>query len=124
MAKKQIVSIIDDIDGRELDIDEAHTISWSWSGVDYQLDVSEANLDKIENGRVPVSKLLEVSTRTGGRRQSTAPRVTAPAASPSTNGKGGADTKTIREWAREAGYEVPLRGRLPKEIVDAYDEAH
>lgn len=126
VAKRQIVSIIDDLDGRELDIEEAHTISWSWSGVDYQLDVSSANLEKIETGRVPVSKLLEVSTRVGGRRQSTAVRVTTPAAPTSSNGRGTSspDTRTIREWAREAGYEVPLRGRLPREIIDAYEAAN
>ncbi|WP_281275980.1 histone-like nucleoid-structuring protein Lsr2 [Gordonia oryzae] len=125
VAKRQVVSFIDDLDGRELDIDDAHTISWSWSGVEYQIDVSSANLDKIENGRVPVARLLEVSTRVGGRKQSTAPKVSTPAASAeSSSSSARPSTKVIREWAQEAGYEVPLRGRLPKEILDAYDAAH
>lgn len=126
VAKRQVVSFIDDLDGRELDIDDAHTISWSWSGVDYQLDVSSANLDKIENGRVPVAKLLEASVRVGGRRQSTAPKVstTSPASDSSAAAAGRPSTKVIREWAHESGYEVPLRGRLPREILEAYDAAH
>ncbi|MGC4934446.1 histone-like nucleoid-structuring protein Lsr2 [Gordonia sp. DT30] len=125
MAKRQVVSFIDDLDGRELDIDDAHTISWSWSGVDYQLDVSAANLDKIENGRVPVAKLLEVSARVGGRRQSTAPKVSATSSSSdSSTNSARPSTKVIREWAQEAGYEVPQRGRLPKEILEAYDDAN
>ena len=124
MAKKQIVSFIDDLDGSELDIDDAHTISWSWLGVDYQLDVSSANLDKIENGRVPLAKLLEVSTRVGGRRTSSAPKVSSSPASSSASGRSRNDTSAIREWAVEAGYTVSERGRLPKEVVDAYTAAN
>jgi hypothetical protein len=30
----------------------------------------------------------------------------------------------IRSWAREAGWEVPDRGRIPPEIRMAWDEAH
>lgn len=29
-----------------------------------------------------------------------------------------------REWGRENGFDVPARGRLPKEVETAYDEAH
>lgn len=117
MAKKQMVSFVDDLDGHELDIDDVHTVSWAWSGVEYQVDVSGANLDKIENGRVPVAKLLEVSTRVGGRRHSSGPKISGAA-------RGGAPVREIREWAHEAGFEVPARGRLPQHILDAYAAAH
>ncbi|WEB38788.1 Lsr2 family protein [Streptomyces yunnanensis] len=30
----------------------------------------------------------------------------------------------IRAWAKEAGYEVSDRGRVPTEIEEAYDKAH
>lgn len=30
----------------------------------------------------------------------------------------------IRAWARENGFQVAVRGALPKEILDAYNEAH
>ncbi|WLP91365.1 MULTISPECIES: Lsr2 family protein [Gordonia] len=120
MAKVEVISFVDDLDGKELDLDDAHTISWSWVGVDYQLDVSSANLEKIENGKVPVSKLLEVSTRIGGRRQSTAPRVRS--TTPQDSGdRARRDTAAIRQWATEAGYEISPRGRLPKEIIEAYE---
>ncbi|AFA76056.1 hypothetical protein GPOL_174p00350 (plasmid) [Gordonia polyisoprenivorans VH2] len=130
MAKKQTVAFIDDLDGREIDIDDAHTVSWAWSGVDYQLDVSAMNLDKIENGRVPLAKLLTASTRVGGRRQSTAPKIhTAPKPATTASAGSGADfpgpaTREIRRWATDAGYEVPARGKLPQSILDAYTAAH
>lgn len=33
-------------------------------------------------------------------------------------------TKAVRDWAREHGYDVPARGKLPPEIVDAYTAVH
>ena len=125
MATIRSVSFVDDLDGREIDLDDVHTVMWSWLGVEYQLDISSANLDRVENGRVTVAKLLEASTRVGGRKQSTAPRVSKRSAGNATSSKGGAaSTSDIREWAIEEGYEVGPRGRLPKEIVDAYEAAH
>lgn len=35
-----------------------------------------------------------------------------------------ATTAEIRAWAREQGYEVPVRGSLPSDVVDAYHKAH
>lgn len=97
--------------------------------MDYQLDVSAVNLDKIENGRVPLAKLLAASTRVGGRRQSTAPKIhtAKPAAAASADsgaGFPGPATREIRRWATDAGYEVPARGKLPQSILDAYTAAH
>lgn len=36
----------------------------------------------------------------------------------------GPSAADIREWARNAGYEVTDRGRVPAELRQAYDEAH
>ncbi|GAC47033.1 histone-like nucleoid-structuring protein Lsr2 [Gordonia aichiensis] len=124
MATIRSVAFVDDLDGREIDLDDVHTVLWSWLGVEYQLDISSANLDKVENGRVTVAKLLEASTRVGGRKQSTAPRVSKRAAAAASPKGGTASTGDIREWAIEEGYEVGPRGRLPKEIIEAYEAAH
>ncbi|HMS75561.1 Lsr2 family protein [Gordonia sp. (in: high G+C Gram-positive bacteria)] len=123
MAKIQTVTFVDDLDGKELEPDDQHTISWTWLGVDYQLDVSGANLDKIENGKVTVAKLLDSSTRIGGRKRSTAGRVAAPAPSAPARG-GSSNTSDIREWATENGYSVSPRGRIAREVIEAYEAAH
>lgn len=34
------------------------------------------------------------------------------------------DTEAIRRWAREQGYQVSDRGRLPNDVVAAYQAAH
>lgn len=33
-------------------------------------------------------------------------------------------TRAIREWAAVNGFAVPARGRLPAEVVEAYNAAH
>ncbi|MGW3123959.1 Lsr2 family DNA-binding protein [Streptomyces sp. NPDC001107] len=33
------------------------------------------------------------------------------------------DTNSIREWARANGYDVPLRGRIPAAVRDAWEQA-
>ncbi|MFT4041874.1 MAG: Lsr2 family protein [Gordonia sp. (in: high G+C Gram-positive bacteria)] len=125
MATIQSIAFVDDLDGREIALDDVHTISWSWLGVDYQLDVSSSNLDKVETGKVTIAKLLEVSTRVGGRKQSTAPKVGKPRAATKAPAKSSTgNTSDIREWAAAEGYEVAPRGRLPKDVVEAYQAAH
>lgn len=120
MSKIQTVTVIDDLDGRELEPEDARTVSWTWLGVDYELDVSPANLEKIEEGKVTVSKLLAASTRVGGRRQTRA----ASRSQRSANGANGASQNTvIREWANANGFEVSARGRIPNEVVEAYEAA-
>jgi hypothetical protein len=34
------------------------------------------------------------------------------------------DIPQIRAWAEANGYDVSARGRIKKEVIDAYDEAH
>lgn len=35
-----------------------------------------------------------------------------------------ASTAQIRAWARDNGFDVPTRGRLPQDVTDAYKAAH
>ncbi|MGW5521728.1 Lsr2 family DNA-binding protein [Gordonia sp. NPDC003950] len=73
-----------------------------------------------DRGRVPLAKLLAVSTRVGGRRHPTATRIDPPTRRQSTT----PDPAQVREWATANGYSVSARGRLPRNVVDAYDAAH
>ncbi|MGW4690612.1 Lsr2 family DNA-binding protein [Streptomyces sp. NPDC004244] len=34
------------------------------------------------------------------------------------------DTETIRDWARANGFHIPPRGRLPREVREAWEQAH
>lgn len=34
------------------------------------------------------------------------------------------DAKSVRAWAKEQGMDVPAKGRIPDEVVNAYQDAH
>lgn len=114
MATVTRIEFIDDIDGKPLDVEDVNVVAWSWLGVDYEFETSTANLDRIEVGRVPLANLLAKSRRIGGRRRSHGPNNRHPQTSESAS--------TIRNWARENGYEILQRGRIPADIVDAYKQ--
>lgn len=106
---------VDDLDGKPLDNGDIVSVQWSWLGVEYEFDTSTTNLDRIENGRIPVSTLLAKSHRTGGRRRSPKSKPTAPAAFAASS-----DAKTIRAWAQQNGYAVSDRGRIPADVIEAF----
>lgn len=107
MAKKVIVTLIDDFDNESV---ADQTVHFSFDGIDYEVDVSTKNADTLrEYFRPWVDKARRVG-RTGRK-----------AAKPRTQDK--KDTTAIREWARQQGHSVSARGRIPAEIVDAYREA-
>lgn len=107
MARKTYVELIDDLTGDKA----AETVSFALDGVAYEIDLSEDNAKKF---REEIGSWTEKARRVGGRRA----RGTSPARS------GANDSARIREWAREAGYEVPDRGRISGTIRTAYEEAH
>jgi hypothetical protein len=116
------VEFTDDIDGKGLDIDDLNVVGWTWLGVDYEFDTSTTNLDRIESGRVPLSTLLARSRRVGGRKRTPGRKVVAASVpAPETPA---ADSKTIRSWAKQNGYELADRGRIPAEIVEAFTKAN
>lgn len=107
MARKTYVELIDDLTGDKAE----ETVSFALDGVAYEIDLSEENAAKL---REELGNWTEKARRVGGRRA----RGTSGSRSSSN------DSAKIREWAREAGYEVPDRGRISGTIRKAYEEAH
>ena len=108
MARKVQMILIDDMDGSEA----KRTATFSLDGKNYEIDLNEANLERLSQAMAP---FVEKARRTGGTTRRTGTR--------RTSGSGG-DASAVRTWAREQGHEVSDRGRVPKEIRDAYDAAH
>lgn len=119
MAKKTVVEYVDDLNGKPVELDELHTIEWSWLGVDYVIDTSTSNLEKIEAGKVSVATLLSKSTRVGGRRRTTALKHHSIARG-GTSVSHASERAGIRVWAREQGYDIGDRGRIPEGITTAH----
>ena len=106
MARKTQVILTDDIDGSGA----TGTVSFGLDGVAYEIDLNDDNAQRM---RDQLGEWAGKARRVGGRRISG----TQSAGSSSDAGK-------IRAWAGENGYEVSGRGRIPKEVRDAYDAAH
>ncbi|WP_422117259.1 histone-like nucleoid-structuring protein Lsr2 [Brachybacterium sp. UNK5269] len=110
MARKTFVELIDDLNGDKAD----ETVSFALDGVAYEIDLSEDNATRL---REELGQWVEKARRVGGRR--------APRGASSTSSRGSSnDSARIRQWAREAGYEVPDRGRISSTIRKAYEDAN
>ncbi|CAM5619366.1 Lsr2 family protein OS=Streptomyces alboniger OX=132473 GN=CP975_19810 PE=4 SV=1 [Streptomyces alboniger] len=110
MAQKVQVLLVDDIDGGEAD----ETVTFALDGKTYEIDLTTTNADKLRGLLEPYVK---GGRRTGGR--ASGGRGKARAAS-----GGSQDTAQIRAWAKDNGYEVNDRGRVPQSIREAYEKAN
>lgn len=103
MARKTTVELIDDLTGDKAD----ETVTFGLDGVSYEIDLNDKNAEEL---RTSLGVWAGKARRIGGRKQ----RGTASAT-------GTSDAAQVRIWARENGYEVPERGRIPSEIREAYE---
>ena len=110
VAQKVQVLLVDDLDGGEAD----ETVTFALDGKTYEIDLTTANADKL---RGLLNPYMKGGRRTGGR--ASGGRGKARAAS-----GGSQDTAQIRAWAKENGYEVNDRGRVPASIREAYEKAN
>lgn len=103
MARKTTIELVDDLTGTAAD----ETVTFGLDGVEFEIDLTTENADKL---REVLTNYTDKSRRIGGR------------AKRGTSGKAATnDAAQVRIWARENGYDVPERGRIPSEIRDAYD---
>jgi hypothetical protein len=114
VAQKVQVVLVDDIDGGEAE----ETVTFALDGVSYEIDLSAPNAAKLRDAFAPY---LGSARRVGGRASSGRGR--RPAATRSGGGSG-RSTAEIREWARNNGYTVNERGRIPANVLEAYEKAH
>ncbi|MEZ5209913.1 Lsr2 family protein [Gordonia sp. (in: high G+C Gram-positive bacteria)] len=107
MAKRTKIQIVDDIDGAELD--DYETVRWSLDGKSYEFDTSPEHAAEFRDA---VATYVAASRVIGGRstRRASAAK--------------SADTRAIRAWASENGHSVSDRGRIPADIIAAYEAAH
>ncbi|PFG20604.1 histone-like nucleoid-structuring protein Lsr2 [Serinibacter salmoneus] len=110
MVQRVNVILEDDIEGGEA----AETVTFGLDGVSYEIDLSEANAQKLRDS---LAQWIGAGRRVSGRK--------APARGASkgrSSGRG--DAALIREWAGAHGYQVSERGRIPAEVRAAYEAAN
>lgn len=111
MAREMRLVLTDDFDGSEA----AETVRFSLDQGTYELELSTENAEKLRETFAPfVAKARRVANPGArGRR----------AGAGAANAGPKRDTAKIREWAQKNGYQLGDRGRIPLEIVQAYEAA-
>ncbi|WP_338888580.1 Lsr2 family protein [Rhodococcus sovatensis] len=124
MAKQVIYELVDDIDGTSIDEGQGESIEFSLDGVDYVIDLKNKNANDF---RKKLDYYVGFATRVGGRKRKVASAgavVSAPAQPAASTKRDPAQTRAIRQWAADSGYDINDRGRIPAEIVEAYEAAN
>lgn len=109
MAKRTIIERIDDLDGSVIEEGSSHT--FSLDGEEWEIDLTPEHYDELREALRPYMS---------GGRLTSRPRVRG------TSSKAKRDTEQltkIREWARDNGYEVSAKGRIPRAVEEAYNNA-
>lgn len=110
MVKQIIHKLVDDLDGG----DAEETVKFALDGIQYEIDLSKSNADKLRELFAPYvgagSKVARGGVVVGGR---------------AARGRGGAvadreQNKAIRDWAKKAGKDISDRGRIPQDVVDEF----
>ena len=86
----------------------ASTTQFSIDGQHYEIDLTDPESNELAETFAPYV---------------TAGRKVGKTKSPGSKG-GGPDNAKVRDWAREAGYVINERGRIPGSIVTAYEANH
>jgi Lsr2 len=110
MAQKHIVQLIDDIDQGVAE----ETVSFALDGSAYEIDLSAKNAAKLRDS---------LSSYVAHARRGS--RGARPSAAPARRGRPARgdreQTHAIREWARKNGHKIGEKGRIPAQILEAYN---
>lgn len=118
MARRIVHQLVDDIDGTVLEVGEGETVHFSLNGTSYEIDLNSAHAEELRQALEPyitAGRRAGSGASSGGGRSSSSSRKR-----PSRN----PEVAAIRAWAKENGYTLSERGRVPAPILDAYRAAH
>jgi hypothetical protein len=113
VAQKIQTLFIDDIDGGEAE----GTVRFALDGAEYEIDLSSKHSEEL---RSALGKYVSHARKVGGaaRRQGRLP-----AGKGAKSGSSALNTTEVRNWARENGYDIKDRGRVPADLVAKYQAA-
>lgn len=109
MAKNVITELVDDISGGKA----VENVNFALDNVDYEIDLSKKNADALRKALKP---FVEAARKVPARQASKA----------KANGRRTPrrDLSAVRAWASENGFQVAERGRIPADVIEAYDQAN
>lgn len=110
MARREI--IIDDIDGSEREVEKT---AFSLGPDRYEIDLSPENRANLYRALKPF--IVRARKTSGRNSRPSRAKTTVPTIADE-------ERNEIRQWAEANGFEVKARGRVPKEVENAYRAAH
>ena len=114
MAQRVIRQLVDDLDGSVIPAGTGERVRFALRGREYWLDLSETNVERLDAALQPFIDAAVAVTK--DRRHNRGASVQQPPGL-------GRRAAVIRAWARDHGYDVPIRGRISREIVAAFEAA-
>jgi hypothetical protein len=115
MAQKVQVVLTCDLDDEE--VPAAETVTFGFDGSTYAFELCEKHLGEFHD---TIQQYIASARLADGPRRRRATTTAGPSRRGTPNGVSSSD---IRVWARENGYEVSERGRIPAEVRAAYEAA-
>jgi hypothetical protein len=112
VAQKIQTLFIDDIDGGAAE----GTVRFALDGTDYEIDLNAKHSEEL---RSALGKYVSHARKVGG----SARRAGRAAGRASRGASSALNTTEIRNWAREQGYDIKDRGRVPADLVAKYQAA-
>lgn len=103
--------LVDDLDGSEDDIE---TVRFSLDRTDFEIDLNPENAGRL---REKLERFVEAAHEIKQSKRAVKKQVRTGAGSKE-------QTAAIRHWAKENGYQVSERGRIPSSVRDAFEAAH
>ncbi|QBJ01120.1 Lsr2-like DNA bridging protein [Mycobacterium phage Arissanae] len=116
MARQLIMKMTDDLDRNKAAV---ITRTIGWEGYDYVLDLCSANDKKLAEALAPYLEAAHEKVKQAKPRKKSGEKVNYPPIA-----LGREERDSVREWARNNGYEIGDKGIIKREIVAAYTEAH
>jgi hypothetical protein len=118
MAKRTVVQLTDDLDGKPIPDGKGETIRFSLDRQDYEIDLTEKNAKALRDA---IGKYVSAARRTAGGGRGTGRGRSARAATAASREY---DPKAVRAWAESQGLEVSQRGRVPSDLVAKFRAAN
>jgi hypothetical protein len=109
MARKIQTLFIDDLDGSQAE----GTVRFGLDGANYEIDLNAVHSQELRSSLARYAQAGRKVTAATGR----------PARNTSKAVVNGPSTTEIRDWAKENGFEVKDRGRIPADVVAKFRAA-
>lgn len=109
MVQKTVVTLVCDIphDG---EVDGTESVSFAFDGSAYEIDLCGAHSKEI---REKLTAFADYARKSAPAARIRRARVSA-----------GRDSAEVRAWARQEGYAVSDRGRIPSKVISDYEAEH